>query len=128
MEKYDQPYRPPPRRPAPPLVWPRWLVQVDGALPEIEKGADHVGLKILKAMYITNGDRNAVQAFYAALLIANGFPIRSQSPPSWPLGQKAWIEAADHAIGEGPRTDIRIEIAPDADGMDKVDLRLTPRQ
>jgi hypothetical protein len=38
MEKYDQPYRPPPKPPAPRLVWPAWLVGVDGAPLTVEKG------------------------------------------------------------------------------------------
>jgi len=126
MEKYDQPMRPPRRPPPPALAWPPWLVHIDGANLEIQKGVDQVGLKILKCSYATYADRNAIQSFYAALLNANGYRVRSQSSASWPTTSKAWIEASDHEIGEGPRIEIRIELVPVGQTI-QVDLRLTAR-
>jgi hypothetical protein len=126
MEKYDQPVRPPRRPPPPPLVWPAWLVHIDGSRLEFEKGVDRVGLKILKCSYATYDERSAIQSFYAALFDAHGFPVRSQSSASWPANRTAWLEASDHAIGEGARVDIRVEVAPLGEAR-QVDLRITVR-
>ena len=112
MEKFDRPYRPPPRPPLPTLAWPAWLVRLDGERLEGEKDVDKFGRKSLRSTYATNGERNAVQSFYADLLNSHGFPVRSQNSPSWPRNLKGWIEASDHALGEGPRIEIRIEVAP----------------
>jgi hypothetical protein len=126
MEKYDQPMRPPRRPPPPVLVWPAWLVNVDGSRLEIEKGVDNVGLKTLHCRYSSDAERNAIQAFYADLLNGHGFPVRMNSSASWPSRLKGWVEASDHAIGEGPKIDIRIEVGPVGERM-QVDIRLTAR-
>jgi hypothetical protein len=126
MEKYAQPMRPPRRPPPPTLVWPPWLVRIDGARLQGEKGLDNVGLKTLQCSYYTTAERNAIQAFYTDLLNGHGFPVRSQNGPSWPMNHKGWIEASDHGIGEGPRIDIRIEVALTGDTT-RVDLRMTAR-
>ena len=64
--------------------------------------------------------------FRAALFCpgAHGFPVRSQSGPTWPRSGKAWIEAADHALGEGPQIEIRVELGPLGEAL-QVDLRMT---
>jgi hypothetical protein len=76
MERYDQPMRPPRRPPPPALVWPAWLVNVDGSRMEIEKGVDKVGLKTLHSRYVSDAERNVIQEFYAGLLSGHGFPVR----------------------------------------------------
>ncbi len=126
MEKYDQPVRAPQRSQAPVLVWPAWLVNVDGSRLETEKGVDKVGLKTLHCRYFSEAERNAIQEFYAGLLNGHGFPVRMQSSASWPGNLKGWVEASDHAIGEGPRIDIRIEVGPVGERM-QVDIRMTAR-
>jgi hypothetical protein len=127
MEKYDQPVRPPRRLPPPVLVWPAWLVNVDGSRLEIEKGVDNVGLKTLHCQYSSESERNAIQEFYAGLLNGHGFPVRMNSSASWPAHLKGWVEASDHPLGEqGPRTDIRIEVGPVGERV-RVDIRMTAR-
>lgn len=126
MEKYDQPMRPPRRPPPPTLVWPPWLVRIDGARLQGEKGLDNVGLKTLQCSYYTTAGRNEIQAFYAGLLNDHAFPVRSQSGSSWPMNLKGWIEASDRGLGEGPGIDIRIEAAPAGDTT-RVGLRMTAR-
>ena len=116
-----------PRRPPPPaLVWPAWLVKVDGSRLEIEKGVDKVGLKTLHSRYVSDAERNVIQEFYAGLLSGHGFPVRMQSSASWPAHLKGWVEASDHVIGEGSRIEIRIEVGPVAGRM-QVDIRMTAR-
>uniref|UniRef100_Q02BW6 Uncharacterized protein n=1 Tax=Solibacter usitatus (strain Ellin6076) TaxID=234267 RepID=Q02BW6_SOLUE len=126
MEKFDRPVRPPRRRPPPVLVWPSWLANVDGSPLTVEKGVDNVGLKTLHCRYISDAERNAIQGFYAGLLTEHGFPVRMQSSVSWPAHLKGWLEASDHAIGEGPRIDIRIEVGPVGERT-QVDIRMTAR-
>ena len=125
MEKYDKPVYPSQRPKLPDPVWPAWLVHVDGAPLQIVKGVE-IGLKTLSVSFVTYSERNAVQEFYASLLTANGFRIRQQSGPTWPRTSKAWIEAADHPIGEGPLTEIRMEIGPYGDAS-KVDIKITAK-
>ena len=126
MEKYDQPMRPARRPPPPALAWPSWLVHIDGAPLQIEKASDQVGLKILKCSYATYQERNAIQSFYAGLLNSHGFPVNMQSGPTWPLNRNAWVVASDHAMDEGPRIEIRIEIGAVGEAL-QVDLRMTAR-
>jgi hypothetical protein len=126
MEKYDQPMTPPRRPPPPALVWPAWLINVDKSRLEIEKGVDRVGLKTLHCRYVSDAERNAIQEFYTELLNGHGFPVRMQSSAAWPAHLKGWVEASDHAIGEGPRIEIRIEVGPVAGRM-QVDIRMTSR-
>jgi hypothetical protein len=126
MEKYDSPVRPPKRLPPPALVWPSWLVNVDGSRLAIEKGVDRVGLKTLHGRYSSDTERNAVQAFYEELLTAHGFPVRMRSSEAWPAKLKGWVEASDHALGEGPRIDIRVEVTPAGERVE-VDIRMTAR-
>jgi hypothetical protein len=126
MEKYDQPMRPPRRPPPPVLVWPAWLVNVDGSRLMVETGTDNIGLKTLHCRYWSDAERNAIQDFYAGLLNGHGFPVRMNSSASWPAHLKGWIEASDHAIGEGPRIDIRIEVGPVGERT-QVDIRMTSR-
>jgi hypothetical protein len=125
MEKYDEPFYPKPRTPAPPLVWPRWLVLTDGSSPNVERGVDAVGLHFLRTVFVTSGDRNTILAFYASLLNANGYPVESQSGPQAPVGWKAWIRGANLHIGDsGRRNVIRVEARPVSEGLE-VDIRLT---
>ncbi len=126
MEKFDKPFRPPPRQPPPTLAWPAWLVPIDGESAAIRKGVDNVGLKILTSSYTSNAERNAIQSYYADLLSAHGFAVRSQSGTSWPTNRKAWLEASDHALGAGPGFVIRVEVVEAGNSM-QVDLRMTAR-
>ena len=127
MEKYDQPYRPPPRPPAPRLVWPEWLVSVDGAPLAAERGVDQFKLNYLKSAYLTNADRNGAVAFYTELLNANGYRVM-HTPPTWPRDRKAWLNADFYpGANPGPRIAIHVDFTPDEQGM-RVDVRMTAHQ
>jgi hypothetical protein len=124
MEKYDNPVLPGSQPKAPPLVWPVWLVRIDGAHLVVEKALNEVNQHILQSSFASYDDRNAIQSFYADLLNTHGFPVWQQSNATWPKARKAWIEAADHPIGDGPRISIHVEISPLGGGW-QVDLRMT---
>jgi hypothetical protein len=128
MEKYDQPYRPPPRPPAPRLVWPAWLVGVDGAPLTAEKGVDQFHLNYLKSTYRTVAERNAVLTFYADLLNTNGYPVSTQTVAAWPRERAGWAEATYYPGAKpGPRIVIRVEVTPEAEIM-RVEVRMTAHQ
>jgi hypothetical protein len=128
MEKYDQPYRPPPRAPAPKLVWPAWLVGVDGAPLAVEKGVDQFRLNYLKSAYLTSADRNGAVAFYAEVLSANGYRVYSRTPASWPRDRKASVEGDFYpGANPGPRIVIHVDVTSDEQGM-RVDVRMTAHQ
>ena len=124
MEMYDHPVLPGSRPKAPPLVWPAWLVRTDSARLVVEKGVNEVKQNILKSSFVTYQDRDTIQGFYADLLNTHGFPVWQQSNATWPKDRKAWMEAADHPIGESPRTTIHVDISPLGSGL-QVDLRMT---
>lgn len=63
--------------PAPPLVWPSWLVHVNGAAVRAEPGVDQAKNAILKARYTTNAPMTEIYSFYRALLNSHEYPARS---------------------------------------------------
>jgi hypothetical protein len=128
MEKYDQPYRPPPRPPAPRLIWPAWLVGVDGAPLATEKGVDQFHLNYMKSAYLTSADRNGAVAFYAELLNANGYRVYSRTLAAWPRDRKASVEGDLYpGANPGPRIVIHVDVTPEEQGM-RVDVRMTAHQ
>jgi hypothetical protein len=66
-----------PDAPAPPLVWPSWLVQVGGAPLRTERGVDFEKDAMLKARYTTNLPMTEIYRFYRDLLNAHEYPARS---------------------------------------------------
>jgi hypothetical protein len=63
--------------PAPPLVWPSWLVHVNGAAVRAEPGVDQAKNAILKARYTTNIPMTEIYSFYRELLNSHEYPARS---------------------------------------------------
>ena len=125
MEKYDQPYVPPPKAARPAPVWPRWLVGPDGLPLETQKGTDRVGMKTLTAAFVTRSSRNDIQAYYAGLLEANGYLVYSKTPPSWPQNRNATVEARYFPRGDpGPRFVIHVELTP-LDQAQQAEIRMT---
>jgi hypothetical protein len=66
-----------PDAPAPPLVWPSWLVQVAGASLRTERGVNFEKDAMLKAHYTTNAPMTEIYRFYRDLLNAHEYPARS---------------------------------------------------
>jgi hypothetical protein len=63
--------------PAPPLVWPSWLVNVNGAAVRAEPGVDQAKNPILRARYTTNAPMTEIYSFYREMLTAHEYPTRS---------------------------------------------------
>jgi hypothetical protein len=66
-----------PDAPAPPLVWPSWLVQTTGAALRTERGVNFEKDAMLKAQYTTNVPMTEIYRFYRDLLNAHEYPARS---------------------------------------------------
>jgi hypothetical protein len=63
--------------PAPPLVWPSWLLHVTGAALRSTSGANQAKDAMLTARYTTNVPMTEIYAFYRDLLNAHEYPARS---------------------------------------------------
>jgi hypothetical protein len=61
--------------PAPPLVWPEWLVHVKNARLAIQKAVDQAGVSYLKARYVTSVPMSELFVYYKDLLTAQGYSI-----------------------------------------------------
>jgi hypothetical protein len=66
-----------PDAPAPPLIWPSWLVNVNGAPLRTEPGVDYSKDAMLKARYTTTVPMTEIYRFYRELLSAHEYPTRS---------------------------------------------------
>jgi len=63
--------------PAPPLVWPPWLVHLKGAPLKIQKGVDQSKDDYLSTTFVTSAPMTAIFSFYEELLNSNGYPVHS---------------------------------------------------
>ncbi|HVO97845.1 MAG TPA: hypothetical protein VMT15_07250 [Bryobacteraceae bacterium] len=63
--------------PAPPLIWPSWLVHVSGAGLRPASGVDPAKDAFLTARYVTNTPMTEIYHFYRELLNSHEYPTRS---------------------------------------------------
>jgi hypothetical protein len=66
-----------PDAPAPPLVWPSWLVHVGGASLRSTRGVNFEKDAMLTAQYTTNVPMTEIYRFYREALNAHEYPARS---------------------------------------------------
>jgi hypothetical protein len=66
-----------PDAPAPPLVWPSWLVHIGGASLQTVRGVNFEKDAMLTAHYTTNVPMTEIYRFYRELLNAHEYPARS---------------------------------------------------
>jgi hypothetical protein len=64
--------------PAPPLVWPSWLVDIRGAAVRTQSGVDQAKDAILTAWYTTNTPMTEIYSFYRDLLNSHEYPARAK--------------------------------------------------
>jgi hypothetical protein len=62
---------------APPLVWPSWLTNVNGAPVRPGIGVDQAKNPLLKAQYVTNEPMTEIYKFYRDVLNSHEYPARS---------------------------------------------------
>jgi hypothetical protein len=101
--------------PAPPLVWPDWLLGVDGARLKPQRGTDQSHNDILRVEYRTTAPMTRVFAFYKDLLNAHGYPVYSSELGTGHTISGVQQNAGGHVEGAnypdgtpGPRTEIRV--------------------
>jgi hypothetical protein len=116
MKKFDTPVYPEPKGPVAPLIWPSWLVRVDGARLTVEKLAGQ-----LKSTFTSSPTREAIQAFYAGLLSSHNYRVtQGVSPAAQKFG--SWLQATTD-LENGRRSVIWIKIRPAGENFD-VELTL----
>jgi hypothetical protein len=65
--------------PAPPLVWPDWLVHVRGNRLHAEPGVDQSKESYLEASYVTGEKMTVIYNFYQDVLSQNGYSVHNAS-------------------------------------------------
>src|SRR5215472_2474578 len=58
---------------APPLQWPTWLVNIDGAQLAVKQGVDQSKLNYLESTYYTRQPMTKIHTFYLELFKANDY-------------------------------------------------------
>jgi hypothetical protein len=107
MKKFDVPVYPQAKAPAPPLIWPSWLVRVDGARLPVEKFPG-----VLKSSFESLPTREAIQAFYADLLRSHNYRVTQSASPA-PAQVGSWVlGTADPDDEIGRKVAIWVKIRP----------------
>jgi hypothetical protein len=123
-----------PDAPAPPLVWPDWLVHVKGGKLSTQQAVDQSHNNYLSSKYVTSAPMTEIYAFYRELLPANGYPISSAEIATGHTMSGVQQNALGHVEGfnypnghPGPRTEIRINFSRDKlNDPITVTLKFTP--
>jgi hypothetical protein len=104
--------------PAPPLVWPDWLVHLRGAKLSIVKGVDESHRDFLKSNFVTSAPMTEVFKFYEDLLNAYDYHVYSsklgtgQTLSGVVQNADGYVEGANYPQGHpGPETVIRISFS-----------------
>jgi len=101
--------------PAPPLVWPSWLVHLKGAPLKIQQGVDQSKYEYLSSRFVTSAPMTAIFSFYEELLNANGYRVHSsklgtgQTTSGISQNADGYVEGSNYPNGTpGPWTVIRV--------------------
>jgi hypothetical protein len=104
--------------PAPPLVWPSWLVHVKGGKLAPQAGVDPAGNKTLRSRYTTSAPMTEIYAFYLDALKANEYPVHSSKLSTGQTISGIVQNADGHVEGHnypnghpGPYTEIRVSFS-----------------
>ena len=104
--------------PAPPLVWPAWLVHVKGGKLVPQAGVDRAGNKTLRSRYITSAPMTEIYAFYLDALRTNEYPVHSSKLSTGQTISGIVQNADGHVEGHnypnghpGPYTEIRVSFS-----------------
>ena len=118
---------------APPLVWPAWLVDLEGAQPKVRQGADGSRNNYLLATYNTHAAMTHIHTYYEDLLKANDYRIVTAGLETGHTmsgtSQNAWghVEGDNYPNGQpGPYTSIRVDFGRSVlNGPIRVNIKLT---
>jgi len=118
---------------APPLAWPAWLVDLEGAPPKVRQGADGSKNSYLLATYYTHVPMTHIHTYYEDLLKANDYRIVTAGLETGHTtsgtSQNAWghVEGDNYPNGQpGPYTSIRVDFGRSVlNGPIRVNIKLT---
>jgi hypothetical protein len=118
---------------APPLVWPAWLVHLDGGQLKIQQGVDQSKKDYLRAVFYTHAPMTQIHAFYEDLLKTNDYRIVTAGLETGHTisgtSQNAWghVEADNYPNGQpGPYTNIRVDFGRSVlNGPIRVSIKLS---
>jgi hypothetical protein len=118
---------------APPLVWPAWLVHLEGAQLKIQQGADGSKNNYLLAVYYTHAPMTQIRTFYEDLLKTNDYRVTTASletgHTTTGTSQNAWghVEGDNYPNGQpGPYTSIRVDFGRSVlNGPIRVNIKFT---
>jgi hypothetical protein len=104
--------------PAPPLVWPSWLVHIKGAEVRPQQGVDESRKTYLKVRYVSNLPMTTIYNFYEDLLNSNEYRVHTSRLSTGQtisgVVQNAWgyVEGTNYPDGApGPRTVIHVSFS-----------------
>lgn len=117
----------------PPLVWPAWLVHLDGVQLKVTQGADGSKNNYLMATYYTRIPMTQIHTFYESLLKTNDYRIVTAGLETGHTmsgtSQNAWghVEGDNYPNGQtGPYTSIRVDFGRSVlNGPIRVNIKLT---
>lgn len=105
--------------PAPPLVWPSWLVNVSGAAVRPERSADQAKSVYLRARYTSTAPMTDIYHFYVDLLKSHEYSTSSslstgQTMSGIKQNALGYVEGSNHPDGApGAHTDIKVSFDRD---------------
>jgi len=119
---------------APPLVWPSWLVHLEGHQLKIQQGTDQSKNDCLKATFNTYAPMTELHSFYLSLLKANDYPgvtggmETGRTIAGVQQNASGRLEADHYPNGQpGPYTNIRIDFSRFVlNGPIRVSIKVTP--
>jgi len=104
--------------PAPPLVWPDWLVQMDGAKPALEPCASQGNDGCLRSKYRTTAPMTAIYKFYTELLKSHGYAVdragigTGQTQSGIRQNAGGYVEGSNYPNGSpGARSEVRVNLS-----------------
>jgi hypothetical protein len=118
---------------APPLAWPAWLVDLEGAQPNVRQGADGSKNNYLIATYYTHAAMTRIHTYYEELLQTNDYRIATAGLETGHTmsgtSQNAWghVEGDNYPNGQpGPYTSIRVDFGRSVlNGPIRVNIKFT---
>ncbi|HLN03830.1 MAG TPA: hypothetical protein VK335_31375 [Bryobacteraceae bacterium] len=104
--------------PAPPLVWPDWLVHMDGAKPALEQCSAQGNDGCLGSKYRSSAPMTAIYKFYMELLKAHGYAVdrarmgTGQTQSGIRQNADGYVEGSNYPNGSpGARSEIRVNFS-----------------
>jgi hypothetical protein len=104
--------------PAPPLVWPDWLVHLNGARLARQHGVDQSGNEYFESKFKSTAPMTSIFAFYEDLLKANGYRVYNSKLETGHTFTGVTQNAGGCVEGDnypdrspGPRTVIRVDFS-----------------